>query len=139
MIQRIQSLWLLLAAIVAALLFYFGYYKTPAASLTLLNSNYIGAILDGLSVLLSVYTIFMFKKRNLQLNLIWLNILANIGLLVCIFLKINDTHSLTGTANTNGTFAIGAFIPIVTLILLFVARAGIRKDEKLIKSLNRLR
>ncbi len=137
MIQRIQSIWLLLAALVAASLFYFDYYHLPGGDLSISN-NYLAIILTGLSVLLSLYTLFMFKKRPLQLNLIWLNLLVNVGLLVWLFVSINDTkNKLTGT--DEGSYWIGSFIPVVTIILLFMARAGIRKDEKLIKSLNRLR
>ncbi len=142
MIQRVQHLWLLAAALCAALLFSFGYYKVNNEALTLLNSNYVGVVLTGVSILLSIYTIFMFKKRSLQLSLIWLNLLANIALLVTLFLKMNntDTMGVGGTASaSSGTFMLGAFVPVLTIIFLFAARTGIRKDEKLIKSLDRLR
>lgn len=138
MIQRIQTLWLFLAALVAALLFYFDFYKMSAAGLDISN-NYVAIILTGLTILLSLYTIFMFKKRSLQLNLIWLNVLVNIGLLVWLFLSIGKAKDSLVPGTVTGHYWIGAFLPLVTIILLFIARAGVRKDEKLIKSLNRLR
>lgn len=138
MIQRIQTLWLFLAALVAALLFYFDFYKMPSGGLDISN-NYVAIILTGLTILLSLYTIFMFKKRSLQLNLIWLNLLVNIGLLVWLFLSISKAKDSLVPGTAAGHYWIGAFIPLVIIILLFIARAGIRKDEKLIKSLNRLR
>jgi len=138
MIQRIQSVWLLLAAIVAAMLFYFDYYRLPHGNLSISN-NYLAIILTGLSIVLSFYTLFSFKKRSLQNQLIWLNMLVNVGLLAWLFVSINNAKGSLADAIDEGSFWIGSFIPVITIILLFMARAGVRKDEKLIKSLDRLR
>ena len=135
MIQRIQSVWLFLAAVVMASLFYLEIYKLPAVSITLGN-NYIGMILAGISILLSLITIFRFKNRRSQLSLIWLNLLANIGLLAWLFFSISKE---TEAAGATGGYRLGAFTPVIVIILLFLARGGIRKDEKLLKSLDRLR
>ena len=135
MIQRIQSIWLLLAAIIMASLFYFEIYKLPAASITLAN-NYIGMVLTGISILLSIFTIFRFKNRKSQLNFIWLNLLINAGLLAWLFFSISKE---TEAAGATGGYRLGAFIPVIVIVLLFLARGGIRKDEKLLKSLDRLR
>lgn len=138
MIQRIQSVWLLLAALVAALLFYFDYYHLPGSNLSISN-NYLAIVLTGLSVLLSLYTLFSYKKRPLQSKLIWLNLLDNVALLAWLFVSINNAKGSIATAMDEGSFWIGSFIPVITIILLFMARAGIRKDEKLVRSLDRLR
>lgn len=138
MIQRIQHLWLLIAALVAASLFYFNYYHFSTGGINI-KDNYVAIILTGISVLLSLYTIFMFKNRKLQGNLIWLNIFTNIALLAWLFVSISNAKSEGVHATDGGTFSFGAFIPVITLVFLFIARSGVRKDEKLIKSLNRLR
>lgn len=141
MIQRIQSLWLLLAAIVMATIFYFPTYVltgTSALNRTVGNDP-LAIILAVLSIVLSLVTLFRFKNRKNQLNLTWLNILACIGLQAWLFIGINNFRSAAGNATLPGHYWVGTFLPLVTLLLLFMARAGIRKDEKLVKSLDRLR
>jgi len=135
MIQRIQSIWLFLAAAVMASLFYLDIYKLAASSI-ILGNNYIGMILTGISILLSLVTIFRFKNRKSQLSLIWLNLLITICLLAWLFFTISKETEIAGTS---GSYRLGAFIPVIVLVLLFLARGGIRKDEKLLKSLDRLR
>lgn len=141
MIQRIQSVYLFLAAIITAVTLYFNYYKMPDGSFLNLQNNYIGIVLVGLASLISLITLFNFKNRKAQLNLIWLNLLTIIGLLIWMFVSINqalaDNNSLISTSE--GAYQVGAFIPVISIILLFLARTGIRKDIKLLKAYDRLR
>lgn len=148
MIQRIQSIWLLLAALVMAGMFYFDVYHFAAAApdpvtqgmynkVANINNNYLAMVLSGLSVILSLVSIFMFKNRKRQIGLVWINILLTIGLL--IWLAIGLTNFKESYPDVKGTLWVGMFIPTVTVFLLFFALRGLRKDEKLIKSLDRLR
>lgn len=142
MIQRIQSVWLLLAALVMAGIFYFPVYKFSGATSMLpltIGNDFLGIILACLSIILSLVTIFRFKNRKSQSGLTWLNILICIGLQGWLFLGISRELSKPERANVPGFYWIGTFLPLLTLILLFLAKAGIRKDEKLVKSLDRLR
>ena len=141
MIQRIQSVWLFLAALVMATIFYFPSYKFSGTSqlpLTI-GTDFIGIILAALSIVLSLFTIFRFKNRKSQIGLTWINILLCIGLQAWLFVRINNFTSDPVNANIAGYYWVGTFLPLATLILLFMAKAGIRKDEKLVKSLDRLR
>jgi len=141
MIQRIQSVWLLLAAVVMATIFYFPVYKFSGTSqlpLTVGNDP-LAIILAALSILLSLFTIFRFKNRKSQLGFTWLNILVCIGLQAWLFVRINNFRGQPENATAAGYYWIGSFLPLVVLLLLFLARGGIRKDEKLVKSLDRLR
>lgn len=141
MIQRIQSVWLLLAALVMASLFYFPTYiysGTSALPMTIGN-DFLAIILASVSIILSVFTIFRFKNRKNQTALTWLNILVCIGLQAWLFVRINNETSKPEMATVPGHYWIGLFVPLITLLLLFFAKAGIRKDEKLVKSLDRLR
>lgn len=141
MIQRIQSVWLLLAAIVMATIFYFPTYMgtgTSAQNRTVGNDP-LAIILAVISIALSLVTLFRFKHRKNQLSLTWLNILACVGLQAWLFIGINNFRGAVENASLPGHYWVGTFLPLVTLILLFMARAGIRKDEKLVKSLDRLR
>ncbi len=137
MIQRIQTVWLLLSAIVLAGLFVFDYYvinEVATKPVGGLGNNFIGIALVGLSIVLSCVTIFKFKNLGTQLNFIWLNVLVLIGLLACLFFDISKIQELY-----TGNYWIGAFLPLVAIVFQFMARAGIRKDRKLLKSLDRLR
>jgi hypothetical protein len=141
MIQRIQSVWLLLAALVMASIFYFPTYSfsgTSAASLTIGN-DFLAIILASISIILSLVAIFRFKNRKSQIGLTWLNILVCVALQAWLFVRINNETSKPEMANVSGHYWIGLFVPLITILLLFFARGGIRKDEKLVKSLDRLR
>ena len=141
MIQRIQSVWLLLAALVMAAIFYFPSYDfsgTSALPISIGN-DFLGIILAAISIVLSLFTIFRYKKRKGQLGMIWLNILVCIGLQSWLFVRISNETAKPEMANVSGHYWIGLFLPLITIVLLFMARGGIRKDEKLVKSLDRLR
>lgn len=142
MIQRIQTVWLLLAALVMACIFYFPVYQFKGAPTQLpmtIGNDFVGIILAGISIILSLVTIFRFKNRKSQSGLTWLNILVTIGLQAWLFFKITNFRSDPANSTLQGYYWIGTFLPLVTLILLFMAKSGIRKDEKLVKSLDRLR
>ncbi len=137
MIQRIQTVWFFLAALVTASTLYFNMYKLADGNFLSLDNNYIGIVLVAVSVILSLVALFSFKKRPMQINLIWLNILVLIGLLVWIYFSIEDANS-TNTAQ-GGSFRLAAFIPLVAIVFLWMARIGIKKDIKLLKAYDRLR
>ena len=141
MIQRIQSLWLFLAA--ASFFFVF---KFPIAS-GKTNQNTISELFAASSLLLfivaillgiiALVTIFLFKNRSTQKNLIWLGILLDIVFIVMMYFQMETLKS--NPLLVNQTFKIGAIFPIIYIILMVMAYSGIRKDEKLIKSVDRLR
>lgn len=131
MIQRIQSIWLFLAAILMVCVYFLPIYMLNSKPETM-QTDFVGMILAALSIGLSLFTIFRFKNRKSQLSFIWLNLLVTLGLLAWILVRINN---MVGS----GGYRLGAFIPVIVIILLFMARSGIRKDEKLLKSLDRLR
>lgn len=141
MIQRIQSIWLLLAALVMATIFYFPTYTFSATSALpmTIGNDFLGIILAAVSILLSLVTIFRFKNRKSQLSMIWLNILVCIALQAWLFIRISNETGKPELANVPGHYWIGLFLPLITLLMLFLARGGVRKDEKLVKSLDRLR
>lgn len=143
MIQRAQTIWLFLAILVMAAIFYFPVYMAPQGSEDLnIGNNYLAIILAGLSILLSLITIFSFKNRKRQTGISLMNILCCVLLLGWLFYSINRYKtkflSQIGTSG-EGYFWIGAFLPIVCILLLLVAILNIRKDEKLVKSMDRLR
>ncbi|HYE54880.1 MAG TPA: DUF4293 family protein [Chitinophagaceae bacterium] len=141
MIQRIQSLWLLLAAACAfityTLVLYIGTLPDSTTREFRLGDNFLLVMgIIGIAVL-SLITIFFFKNRKLQLRLTILTIILTIGYLFLQYLKIEQFK--TENAITTGSYQVAALLPLVTIIFLIFAARGISKDEKLIKSLDRLR
>lgn len=138
MIQRIQSMWLFLAAIFGAftykLPFYSGIKKVKEISQPVkldASSDFIIMILTGGIIALSFVTIFLYKDRKTQLAMAIICIILSFVLIVLYFLQIQNFES--GTISLWCLFAIG--VPI----FLFLSARGIWQDEKLVKSLDRLR
>ncbi len=149
MIQRIQSLFLLLAAIAGGTMGSFDLWKatitrgaTTAVETFNATSSYLIFTVLLVSTILSLVTIFLYKKRKLQFRLTVLNILLAIGILALIYFKVQDTANTlqsSGAIIVRANYLLPAFLPVVMIVCLFLAARGIYKDEKLIKSLDRLR
>ena len=133
MIQRIQSLWLLLAAVVILLILKLPYASVEANSV-FVPGNYILFLLTVLLSIGALVAIFLFKRRAKQKRLIWLSIL------VCIlFIVLMYFQALEFMGDIKGRFREGALLPVAYIILMAMAYAGVHKDEKLVRSVNRLR
>ncbi|HEY9259290.1 DUF4293 domain-containing protein [Chitinophaga sp.] len=146
MIQRIQSLYLLLAAAAGAAALSFNLWKATLTNNTTstvnASSNYLLFVLYIVIILLSLVTIFLFKKRKLQFRLTIFNILFGFGAIAYQYYVVQQTAnklSSGGVSIVSASYLPASFLPIVVIILLFLAVRGIYKDEKLIKSLDRLR
>ncbi|MBS1919487.1 MAG: DUF4293 domain-containing protein [Bacteroidetes bacterium] len=137
MIQRKQSLWLLLSAICAFLSYLLPFYSGTRQgkngiekALIDAQSTYPLMILTGLSILLSLIAIFIFKNRKLQFRLCLGGILLSALIILLYFVEIK---------NLSGSVSLYAVFAFLILMGYFMASIGIRKDEKLVKSLDRLR
>ena len=136
MIQRLQTIWLLLASACAFLSMKFAFYyigTNPQSTTDQFNAtnNMLLLILTSMLGTLCLFTIFVFKQRKLQL---WLTILAIVISALNIFLYFNSKQDNPG----GGLALTSIFVFIIPLFLIFAAR-GIYKDQKLIKSMDRLR
>ncbi len=138
MLQRIQSVWLLLAAAFDAISFRFPFYsgdwlmdKSPLpVDLNATTTPWI-TILTVLTGVLAFVTIFLFGNRKLQLKLVYLGIFLTLILLIVYFLEIGNFSS--------GNVAIWAIFYFGILGCFILSARGIWKDEKLVKSMDRLR
>jgi hypothetical protein len=141
MLQRLQSVWLLLAAAAAfcsiKLSFYSGNLiaeNQPKAFVSLTaQSNLLLLILTAGVGIASLIAIFLYKNRKMQLRIVLLTLLVSLLNLGLYFAETQKYVPGEGKYDLTAVFAI--FIPI----LLFFAIRGIRRDEKLVKSLDRLR
>ena len=143
MIQRIQSVFLLLAFHLSAILvFFIDLLKVKGAEVTiyqLFQSNDIVQILIGagyvVSGVLALLSMMLFKKRSTQLKINKINILLNFllfGLLLfyLFYLSGESLDSLKG---------IGVWVPLGSIVLLFLANRAVQKDDDLVKSVDRIR
>jgi len=136
MLQRIQSVYLILAAGNAlGLIFLFHLWITnDGASVFAKNELPILAAFV-VSGILALVSILMFKNRKLQFVLGRLNIILNFFLLgFFVYLSLNISGETVVSEK-----GIGMFLPIISIVFLALANKAIKKDEDLVKSVDRLR
>jgi len=136
MIQRIQTLWLLLAATCAFAGFKFSFYSgTKLNDPVLQELNGTGTLLlmiAGIAVGgLALITIFLFKNRTLQFRLCLLGILLQIVLIYLYYREV--------TTFTQGTYSLTSILQPTIVLSYILAAVGIRKDSKMVKDSDRLR
>jgi hypothetical protein len=154
MIQRVQSIWLLLAALTLICLFFIpllsksvnntayllyidGQHQTlTATNNTTITVTPIGAmIINGIAILLSVVCIFQFKNRAMQKRLIMIDMVLIIATAVLTGLNA----SLFPGGISGASLHIGSSLFLLALLFCTLAVRGIRKDEQLLRSADRLR
>ena len=136
MLQRIQTIYLLCAAgISAGLTFVFHLWVTNDGLRVFAKDDllYLGLFLG--SALLSLISIFMYKNRKSQFMLGRLNIILNFILLGFFVYQSLNVSGETAVSEKG----IGMLLPIVSIVLLALANKAIKKDEDLVKSVDRLR
>jgi lipid-A-disaccharide synthase-like uncharacterized protein len=151
MIQRIQSLFLVLAALFVLASFFFplAEIKTEKANyelvyravaektqtgFTVTNTAYLLAGILTLTFFVILYTVFLFKNRKKQMKM------CMISSLFIIFSTLGIVYFgmfLLPKSDTVFTFA--AFFPLLAFLLTLAARNRIRKDEELVRSVDRIR
>ena len=138
MIQRIQSVWLLLAAAFDAVTFRFPFYSgdwmkdaVPAVVDLNAQSTTWSTILSIVAGALALITIFLFRNRKMQIRLCYLGALLTAVLLTLYALEINNFYT--------GTIALWVVFYVAILVCFILAAQGVKKDEKLIRSMDRFR
>ncbi|MDQ3073642.1 MAG: DUF4293 domain-containing protein [Bacteroidota bacterium] len=159
MIQRIQSLYLLCVVIIHAALNFVPLWEGSGPN----GQNVIVDIqnvrhfhdnsqemaftqesmwltgLNWLIVILGIITIFLYKKRLRQLRLSRLLAVASSGFIALQFYIIEMAKSLFTSGIDESSYEFGAFLPIAGLILIVLAGMAILRDERLVRSADRLR
>jgi len=154
MIQRIQTVYLLLATLLTGSLFFTtmadmatmeefyqltwqGIFKVGADAKDLVVSSLALSILTVAVTTLSFVTIFLFKKRIIQIRLCGLNLGFLPGLSGMIYYM-----GKTGAQNLNAadlSFNWPLVFPLIAMVLVFLALRAIGKDEALVRSMDRIR
>lgn len=136
MIQRIQTIYLVVSAIVIGALFmWFPVVIGTDGSVIMERSEPLIFGLIFISIALAIISILSFKKRQLQFVLNRLNIISNfvlLGVFVYRSLKVSGETLVSEKG-------IGVLLPIISIVFLVLANKAIKKDEDLVKSVDRLR
>jgi len=141
MLQRMQSIWLLLAAVCGILTMRYSFFsgnklgdnqaklfESLTATTSILILVLTIALVSGILI-----DIFLYKNRKLQLRIAILGIVVSV---LNIFLYYKQTQNFLPN---EGTYDLTAVLTLAIPILLILAARGIYKDQKLVKSLDRLR
>jgi len=158
MIQRIQTLYLSLAFIALALLFAFplaqffsdhGAYvfsvtglknMVPGEPKTFNPLIFLPLIIVAVGIaLLVLFTIFQYKKRQMQVKLTNIGVLLSIALIMGIFFLYIPMIEKKVTIVPDYSKAFGIYLPLVALVFIVMANRAIKRDEKLVRSADRLR
>jgi peptidoglycan/LPS O-acetylase OafA/YrhL len=128
MLQRIQSIWILLAVFSAVFLF------ITSQDVVMFNMNIITFIAPIL-VIIGLLSLFSFKNRKRQILLNNISIYINallIGVLGYWLLKLSGGINFPEKG-------IEPIFPFLGVICLLIANVYIRRDDRLVKSVDRLR
>ena len=138
MIQRIQTVYLLLTFVITGvLMFFIPLWTLNTGKAFYFMQDQVYTVLLGLSTMLTIISIISYKKRQNQFVMGRLNIILN---LILLGLFVYRSLNLSGeTSNIVSEKGIGMFLPIVAIVLLVLANKAIKKDEDLVKSVDRLR
>lgn len=142
MIQRPQSIYLLLAAALLALFLIIGGDWNLVAAAVLPWSGTLALVLAGLTIAASLGAIFLYKDRPRQRQVVmgaqWLD-LALVVLVVGVMIvaSLEDVILLDGDVIRGAYFDV--IMPFLAYIFLRFARRGVEKDIELVRSMDRLR
>ena len=129
MIQRIQSLYLLVVILLSSVMLYLS--LVPSFGMEL--NSWFYAYYGFYSIpLLATICLFLYSKRKIQSILCFVLILFNLVVVQICGLKAFEE-------NTHTIILLALVASIVECILLFLARRAIDKDEKLVRSIDRIR
>jgi len=155
MLQRIQSIYLLAASLVIGALFLFplvhnvyvdgkpltimvtGIYQDVNGQSTHTEMFTLLAVATGLVALLPLAIIFLYKNRKLQINLCYLLMLIIIGYSYWVSQAVKGV--IEGALLNMSNYGIGIILVSLSLLLIVIAQKAIQKDEKLVRSADRLR
>ena len=147
MIQRIQSVYLSISVLLIGLLFFLPFAEIVKDGAIYLF-NFKGILLDGVVketgsiitafifviIALHLIAIFSYKNRKQQIKIVFSVILVLVGLLGAF---VYYTYFLFSGAIVS--FKFGVALPLVAIILDYLAIRAIGKDEALIRSIDRIR
>ncbi|MEO6683121.1 MAG: DUF4293 family protein [Ginsengibacter sp.] len=136
MIQRVQTLWMILAALAVFLTIKFSFYSYPLAVSDVYQTiaatdNFLLLILTSALGTGIVINIFLFKHRSIQFRIL---VIALFWEFLILYIYYREMSKFP-TGNLN----IGSVLHLLVIIFIIFAAKGVYNDSKLIKESNRLR
>ncbi|MCX6270117.1 MAG: DUF4293 domain-containing protein [Bacteroidetes bacterium] len=158
MLQRIQSVFLLLACLACILTFFFpfaeffsdlGYYRFTLTGFKHISPEPVAVfswffafplcLLNSVLIVMTGYILSLYKNRVRQLKLLRISVFINIILVGLIFYYAHSLIEQKLGLSPVYTKSIGIYFPLVSIIFQILANRSIRKDEMLVRSADRLR
>jgi len=151
MLQRIQTIYLIIAGLCMSFTLYFSFatYTVNGKKIPFNSQGFtpFGENLESfplyiivlISSILIAFSIMSFKNRKRQTFLNTANYLVIIALLVLVFASFNAFEKTVEVVKDDVSYGAGMFFPITSLVMLFMANRAVKKDEELIKSMDRIR
>lgn len=138
MLQRKQTIWLLLAALFTALTYKFPFYSVTE-DITIENRNILAmdaiyTILSGIATaVLCIISIFLYRRLKLQLQVTWLTALCSLLHIVLLY--------VSSVSAGKGNLSLTALLPVAAFLLTIAAARGISMDKRILEEAyrNRLR
>ncbi len=136
MIQRIQSIYLLIVAILAALPCFLPIAYINGEALGF-DTYLIYAVLTAIIPIIAFVSIFLFKRRVLQMRLNCVNMILMLFQLIAMIVYLYLTKNHMPDASIKPSWPL--VLPLINMILTFLAIRAISIDEALVRSIDRLR
>ncbi len=154
MIQRLQTLYLLIADLLIGLLFFIPFAEIAGLEGKLFLFYLSGIVSEGgsngiieqkswplfvlaiIAMVLLTLTIFQYKKRTCQIRISYITVFLLLGLFSSIYFSTWKCNQILG-----GTYSmkISFTFPLIAAVFVYLAIRGIAKDEHLVKSIDRIR
>lgn len=162
MIQRIQSLYMLLTAAISACYFIFpfslkifpaasqtsqdviykltslGIMKSEEGAFTNIQSYWYLTALCSITILIPLIALFIYYKRPLQIKLCRLTMLVCLSIIVVDYF-VSDRMAADIVPGKNPVYMYASYVPLLQFVFLYLAANAIRKDEELVRSADRIR
>lgn len=138
MIQRIQTIYLLVVFILSIIQCFYPFASVGEFALGVTNCT----IYAGISIIIPIValvSIFLFKKRILQMRLCSFNLILIIFQILSMVGYFYFATTIQETEEYNNHIYLVSAIPFINIILTYLATRGIGKDEALVRSLDRIR
>lgn len=158
MIQRVQSIYLVLATLAGAMTFFlpfahfyasdaevaeyamFGVFNVQSQVVEMTSPfGFPAWIFGAFAVLIPLISIFLYKNRPLQTRIVRLAYLINLGFVVYLFFAIDAINKTVFEGALDILHHAGFYMPVIAIVFCFLAVRGIKADEALVKSLDRIR
>lgn len=136
MIQRVQTVFLIVVALMTSILpFFLNLWSDANGNEVYAQNELLVSVVFYVSGALALYGVFLFKNRKNQFVVNRLNMILNLFLLG--FFVYRSLNLSGGTLVSEK--GIGMLIPVLSIVFLVLANRAIKKDEDLVKSVDRLR